>query len=210
MEVAEENQNAVDLSHEKVEVEAKPQVEEYDNEEGGRAAAAVAHISEERAETERLGRIEALRRDAEEAEAEAAAILRAQTNVALALQSCQRRKTAVTQVEAVRAAKAEAEAAAILRAQTSVALALQLCQRRKKATQYVQIMRAQQPCSNYKVDISAVTFGDCVCGFPKSQHKGDAFERKVRNIVHPSPSPSPSPSRGTIISTQLLSIIIIY
>ena len=40
----------------------------------------------------------------------------------------------------------------------------------------------QAGCDNYRVDMTASRFGDCVCGFPKSAHSADATVRGADNM----------------------------
>ena len=41
-----------------------------------------------------------------------------------------------------------------------------------------------EPCSNYRLDVNAESFGACVCGFPRAAHAGQAsIQNKVHNTL---------------------------
>ena len=50
--------------------------------------------------------------------------------------------------------------------------------------------RAKYPCKQYRVNVAAENFGDCLCGFPKAEHKASAFEKNTAEPARASASNS--------------------
>mmetsp|Transcript_6643 Transcript_6643/g.8660 ORF Transcript_6643/g.8660 Transcript_6643/m.8660 type:complete len:250 (-) Transcript_6643:222-971(-) len=42
--------------------------------------------------------------------------------------------------------------------------------------------KGSSPCNNYRVDVSAANFGDCLCGFPKDAHKEETENAGARAL----------------------------
>ena len=100
------------------------------------------------------------------------------------------RKAAAAEAEAAakreaEAARVEAEAAKLKAAQeakeAAAAVALQSVCRGNKDRAQVELMK--HACGNYRVNMQAETFGECMCGWPKSAHTAEALAKKVDEKV---------------------------
>ena len=88
--------------------------------------------------------------------------------------TCTQREATAAEVEMAAEVAAQAEAA-VLEARS--ATKVQSIVRGKAARAKFELMR--RPCDNYRVNMQAEAFGQCVCGWSKAEHCADALSRDV-------------------------------
>ena len=76
-------------------------------------------------------------------------------------------------------AKQKAEEERLEKAQAAAAVKVQARARGAKGRAAAVAERAKYPCKQYRVNVAAENFGDCLCGFPKAEHKASAFEKNT-------------------------------